>query len=98
MITNIITATVTAYCACKICCGSNAKGITANGQRPKAQYTIAGPRKYAFGTIVQIDGKSYTIHDRLAKKYDSRFDIYFDSHQRAKQWGKQTKQVTVITK
>lgn len=39
---------------------------------------VACPRKYPLGTKVQIDGKVYVCLDRLAAKYDNRFDISCD--------------------
>jgi 3D (Asp-Asp-Asp) domain-containing protein len=99
MPTNIIAAAIiTAYCACKVCCGPNAKGITANGQRPKEGITVAASRRLPFGTTVIIAGRVYAVEDRLAKRYDSRFDIYFSSHQKAKNFGIKTQQVKVIIK
>jgi len=100
MITNIITATLTAYCACKVCCGPNAQGITAANVKPIQGITIAAPRKYPLRTTtVIINGHTYTVQDRLAKRYDARFDIYFNSHKDALQFGIKHKQkVTIITK
>ena len=103
MITNIINATLTAYCSCKLCCGPNAKGITANGQRPKEGITCAGSRRLPFGSIISYstdNGKfeHRTVQDRLAKRFDSRFDIYFESHEKARQFGiKKNQTVTIIT-
>ena len=98
MITNIVVATITAYCACKQCCGPNAKGITANGKVPTPNLTIAASRSLPFGTKVVTSYGVYEVQDRLAKRYDSRFDIYFDSHEKAKQFGiKRNQQVKVIT-
>jgi hypothetical protein len=39
---------------------------------------VACPRGISFGTILQIRGMLYVCEDRLAKKYDSRFDISCD--------------------
>lgn len=110
MITNILTnITITAYCACKLCCGPQAKGICANGKAPQAGQTIAGSRGLPFNTRVIIKGYRYTgqagrgdtvflVQDRLAKRYDSRFDIYFREHKSAKAFGIKTNQtVTIIT-
>lgn len=98
MTTNILTAVITAYCSCKVCCGPNAKGITANGNRPIQGVTIAASRSLPFGTKVVTSYGVYEVQDRLAKRYDSRFDIYFDSHEKAKQFGiKRNQQVKVIT-
>lgn len=98
MTTNIIIATLTAYCACKTCCGPNAKGITANGNKPVEGITIAGPRRYPLGTRIFVGPCSFVVQDRLAKRYDSRFDIYFERHADAKRFGIKTKQqITIIT-
>lgn len=97
MTTNIVTAIVTAYCAGKCCCGPSAKGICANGQRPTQGITIAASRTIKFGSLVEVDGRRYIVQDRLAKRYDSRFDIYFEYHEKAKQFGiKRNQKVTVI--
>lgn len=99
MITNIIQATITAYCACKLCCGPNAKGLTANGNKPIQGITIAASRKIPLQSSVQVGCKTYIVQDRLAKKYDSRFDIYFNKHSDAKKFGIKTNQtVKVIIK
>ncbi len=98
MTTNIITAVITAYCACKTCCGPNAKGICANNKPPVEGVTIAASRSIPLGSKVWIDNHEYTVHDRLAKRYDSRFDIYFDKHSDAKKHGIKTNKVTIITK
>jgi 3D (Asp-Asp-Asp) domain-containing protein len=98
MTTNIVTAVVTAYCSCKLCCGPTAKGITANGNRPIQGTTIAASRKIPLGSSVRIDGHHYVVQDRLARRYDSRFDIYFNRHADAKKFGIKTQQVKVIIK
>lgn len=83
-------ALLTAYCACKLCCGPNAKGITASGQRPVQGITIAASRTIPFGTQVFIDNKQFLVQDRLAKRFDSRFDLYFHKHEDAKKFGVKT--------
>lgn len=88
---------ISGYCACHICCGPNAKGIAANGKRPQQGRTVAASRTLAFGSRVIIDGHIYTVEDRLARRYDSRFDIYFSRHEDAKRFGIRTNKVTVIT-
>lgn len=98
MTTNVLTAVITAYCSCKLCCGPNAKGITANGQKAKAEVTIAASRSIPFNSTVIVGNKSYIVQDRLARRYDSRFDIYMSSHQSALNFGIRTQQVTIITK
>lgn len=39
---------------------------------------VACPRSISLGTFLQIRGATYICEDRLAKKYDSRFDISCD--------------------
>lgn len=92
--TNLI-AVITAYCACTNCCGPNATGLTAAGRPPVQGITIAGPRAFPLGTKVSINGHSYVVQDRTAKRYDGRWDIYFARHQDALNFGKQTNNITV---
>jgi hypothetical protein len=39
---------------------------------------VACPRRIKLGTVVEIRGTTYVCEDRLAKKYDARFDISCD--------------------
>ena len=98
--TNIITnAIITAYCACQVCCGHAAKGLTASGQKPQEGVTVAASRVYPLGSTLHYNGHTYIIQDRLAKRYDNRVDVYFNSHLKAKQFGIKTNQtLTIITK
>jgi 3D (Asp-Asp-Asp) domain-containing protein len=80
--------TVTAYCYCKKCCGTNAKGITASGKPAKEGITVAAPRSIPFGTRLDIQNVGVRIvSDRLALKFDNRIDVFFNSHEKAKQFG-----------
>jgi len=109
MTTNILTAIVSAYCACTICCGSNAKGITASGNKPIEGLTVAIPRRYPLGSRVFLQeipehrntGNSrrdyYLGLDRTASKYDGRVDVYFKNHLQAKKFGIKTNKVIIIT-
>lgn len=83
-----MTLIVTAYCACKLCCGPHAAGITASGVRPVQGTTIAASRSIPFGTRLSVGGQVFTVQDRLAKRYDSRVDIFMWSHAEAKAFGK----------
>lgn len=88
--------TVTAYCGCEKCCGKWAKAHkTADGHTPKQGVTCAASRSIPFGTQLNIAGVGVrTVQDRLATKYDSRIDIYFDNHLDALRFGKRT--LTVV--
>lgn len=41
---------------------------------------IACPCEIAFGTIVEIKGKAYVCEDRMAARFNSRFDINCDTN------------------
>lgn len=89
--------TVTAYCACKRCTGPWSGGPTASGKMPVEGVTVAGPRWIPFGTKIEIAGVGRrVVQDRLAKRFDSRIDIYFSSHEVAKKFGIKRLRVTFI--
>ena len=86
---------ITAYCACKKCCGKWSGGPTASGVKPVEGVTVAAPRSIPFHTKIHIEGVgNRVVHDRLAKKYDHRIDVYFASHDAALKFGKQKRIVT----
>jgi len=93
MITNLLT---TAYCACTICCGPKADGITASGAKPVQGVTVAASRSIPFGTRIHIEGVGWrTVQDRLAKKYDSRVDLFMADHKSARKFGIKRLKVTM---
>lgn len=89
-----ISYTLTGYCSCKKCCGvySNPDNpTTASGTRATAGRTIAADTSiYPFGTQIVINGHTYTVEDTGSGVTGYHFDIYFDSHEEALQFGKQT--------
>lgn len=90
--------TLTAYCPCKKCCGKT-DGITASGAKAIQGVTIAADTSVLpFGTKVEIDGKVYTVQDRGGAIKGNRIDIYFDSHEEALKFGRQTKTITILDK
>lgn len=90
--------TITAYCACNKCCGKWSKtGTTSSGTKPVTGRTAAGPRYIPLGTVVYIAGVGVrTVEDRTARRFDGRWEIYFNSHQSAKAFGKRELKVYVI--
>lgn len=87
---------ITAYCACKRCCGKS-NGITASGVKAIEGITIAADTKVLpFGTKVIIDGNTYIVQDRGGAIKGNRIDIYFDTHEKALQYGRQTKEVIIL--
>jgi 3D (Asp-Asp-Asp) domain-containing protein len=101
------TYTVTAYCTCKICCGKwyipGGKQKTASGAIPIEGDTIAAPRRYPFGTKLDVEGVGVlTVRDRLARRFDQnddneRFDVYMSSHARAKEFGKRRLKIKKVS-
>lgn len=88
--------TTTAYCSCAKCCGKS-DGITASGEKATEGVTIAADTSVLpFGTQVEIDGHAYTVQDRGGAVKGNRIDIYFESHEKALQYGRQTKEVIIL--
>lgn len=98
IISNVV---FSAYCACRICCGPDASGITSLGNSPVQGRTIAAPRNIPLQTNARISVKgyikTYRVEDRTAKKWDGkRWDIYFHDHEAAKKFGIQRGTVTIL--
>ena len=87
---------ITAYCACIKCCGKT-DGITASGVKAVEGVTVATDSSIPFGTKVYIDGVGERIvQDRGGAIKGNRIDLYFSDHQSALNFGRQTKQVTIL--
>lgn len=88
---------VTHYCACSICCGSNADGITASG-KPVARGMVAMSSHYPFGTQIMINGTMYTVEDRGGSGIENdihRVDIFVPDHNEALRLGRFTTTATI---
>lgn len=89
-----MTAVVTAYCLCRMCCG-NSDGTTASGRIPVQGVTVAAPRWVPFGSRVYIQNVGWrVVQDRTARRYDGRWDVYFTRHRDAKRFGLRRLEVT----
>lgn len=87
---NEITVTATAYCPCKKCCGKT-DGITATGTQATAGRTIAvDPSIIPYGTEVIINGHTYIAEDCGGAVKGKDIDIFFNTHEEALQFGRQT--------
>ena len=87
---------ITAYCACVQCCGKN-DGITASGVKAVEGVTVATDKSIPFGTKIYIDGVGERIvQDRGGAIKGNRIDLYFENHQSALNFGRQTKRVTIL--
>lgn len=86
---------LTAYCPCTYCCGEWADGITATGVKAQANHTIAvDPDVIPLGSWVLIGEEWYRAEDTGAF-CGNIVDIYFDDHEEAKDFGRQTAVVYV---
>lgn len=88
---NEIIVTATAYCPCMQCCGKT-DGITATGTKATAGRTVAvDPSIIPYGTKLIINGNTYIAEDcGGAIKGANRIDIFFNTHEEALQFGRQT--------
>ena len=89
----IKTATITGYSSTEDQTDST-PFLTASQKQVK-KGIIACPREIPFGSKVEIEGKAYICEDRMSKKFNDRFDIWFESTEEALEWGRQTKMVVV---
>ena len=99
---------ITAYCACKKCCGvwadsrpldrsGNPIVYGASGNRLLAGYSIAvDPDVIPYGTKVYIDGREYIAHDTGGAIDGNRIDFYMGSHEDALAWGVRYREVFVV--
>lgn len=87
--------TATAYCACVRCCGKD-DGITATGTQATEGRTIAvDPDIIPYGTQVLLIWPDGTQHTYISEDCGggitgNRLDVYFDSHEAARQFGVQS--------
>ena len=92
---------ITAYCSCEICCGKYADGITASGKSVREGF--AANNWLEFGQVIEIKGLGkYIVQDRGSTKYfgakaskTKAIDVYKDSHEAAKQFGVQYREVVI---
>lgn len=107
--TSLGTYELTAYCSCEKCCGKWAKNrptdpngnpivYTSIGAIAKAGTTIAvDPTVIPYGSEIQIDGHTYIAQDNGGAIKGNRIDIYFDNHQEAIVFGRQTAEIFIKT-
>ena len=72
--------------------------LTAAGTRTREG--VIASNDLPFGTKVKIDGKIYTVEDRMNRKYTNavpaRIDIVFLSLEKARKFGKRTIEIEVL--
>ena len=96
---------VTAYCPCTKCCGPLARGLTASGlpvSHNDSRFVAADVRVLPFGTTIRIpgyhgeQGAVVPVIDRGGAIKGKRLDVYFPTHRRALEWGRQILPVQVV--
>jgi 3D (Asp-Asp-Asp) domain-containing protein len=94
---------VTAYCPCRKCCGKNARGITASGLRVTHNdglFVAADASVFSFHTKLLIpgyaDGAPVPVLDRGGAIKGNRLDVFFPTHEQAREWGRRMVEVTIL--
>lgn len=97
--------TVTAYCTCRKCCGKWSPEVTGKESRtksgtcPKAGRTVAvDPEYIPLGTVLMINGQKYVAEDTGSAVIGRHIDIYMDTHEAARIWGRQIREVFILEK
>ncbi len=82
---------VTAYCSKSCCCGRWADGVTASGHIIQPGDKFVAAKSLPFGTMITIPGYgTVPVRDR-----GPDFDVFFDDHQTALEWGRQKLDVII---
>lgn len=84
-----IEATITSYSR------DDFPSINAMGKMPLVGMSIACARRIPFGTQITFQKESRRCDDRLALKYDARFDRFVRNTASALEWGKRKMKVTI---
>lgn len=72
-------------------------GITASGTKAKVGTIAADISVYPYGTRMNVPGYGWgTVEDIGGAIKGERIDLFFDSHQEALEWGRQTIKVEVV--
>lgn len=86
---------ITAYCGCSKC--TDGDGLTALMKPPVEGRTVAvDPSVIPYGTVLVINGHEYIAEDSgIGWIEEKELDIYFESHEAAKEFGIQWAEVYV---
>ena len=85
---------LTAYCACPVCCGEWADGLTYTETVATEGRTIAvDPDVIELGSVVYINGHEYIAEDVGGAIQENRIDVFFNSHAAALEFGVQYAEV-----
>ncbi len=88
--------TTTAYCSCRKCC-KGGKNLTKSGTIPRAGHTISADLNvFPLGTKLRIGDVVYTVEDSGSGIKGNKLDIFFNSHNQALQYGRQSADVYIV--
>ena len=89
---------LTAYCPCENCSGEYGN-MTATGKIAKEGRTVAvDPKVIPYGTEIVIGDKIYVAEDCGGDVKGKIVDIFFESHQEAKEFGRRKSNVFILEK
>jgi len=98
-----VSATVTAYCPCRRCCGKESDGVTSTGTSAWRRGAATDPRAIPYGSVVDVPGYGKTTVDDTggAMRQGWRrgrivIDVRTTYHWQARKWGR--KKLTVLVR
>jgi 3D (Asp-Asp-Asp) domain-containing protein len=84
---------VSSYCGCEKCTGAGSPGVTASGSRiGDVSHFVAAPPEYPFGTVMRVPGYCETpvvVLDRGGSIKGDMLDVFYPTHQAAREFGRQ---------
>ena len=85
---------ISAYCPCQVCCG-HTHGMTRSKVKAFAGVVAVDPGVIPLGTAVLVEGfrHPFIAADTGDHIKGRRLDIFFESHQKAVEWGRQFRTV-----
>jgi len=93
-----VTATLTAYCICSICCEKDADGLTAIGRDATLEGAATDTSKIPYLSLVEIpDVGILTVDDTggaMRQSKDVHIDVRMSTHQKALEFGRLQKKVS----
>ena len=86
---------LTAYCPCKYCSGGYGKNTSCGTMAEEGRTIAVDPKVIPYGSIIQINGKDYIAEDCGGAVKGKIIDIYFEDHQVASDFGRQTAEIFI---
>ena len=91
------TYTITAYCPCYECSEGYGKNTSTGKVATEGRTVAVDPQKIPYGTKLEIEGVGVRVAEDCGGGIKgNKIDLYFDTHQEVLNFGRQTKQVTIM--